>query len=217
MAIKVILADDHAVVRDGVKAVIERKGKDIQIIGEASNGNEVLKMARHTPADVYVLDISMPELNGIEVTDRLKKLDRKSKIIILSMHDGLAYVERALESGAEGYILKKGATEEVIHAIREVHKGERYLSPRVAKYVIQGFLEKKRDIHPAKPISKLTRREREVLQLIAEGLSTKEIAQKLDISANTAHVHSNNIMQKINVHSRADMVRFALKAGIIQV
>jgi len=217
MSIKVILADDHAVVRDGVKAVIERKSKDIRIIGEASNGNEVLKMARHMPADVYVLDISMPELNGIEATDRLKKLDRKSKIIILSMHDGLAYVERALESGAEGYILKKGATEEVIHAIREVHKGERYLSPRVAKYVIQGFLEKKRDVQPVKLVSKLTRREREVLQLIAEGLSTKEIAQKLNISANTAHVHSNNIMQKVNVHNRADMVRFALKEGIIQV
>jgi DNA-binding NarL/FixJ family response regulator len=217
MVINVILADDHAVVRDGVKAVIERKGKDIKIIGEASNGNEVLKMARRNPADVYVLDISMPELNGIETTDRLKKLNHNNKIIILSMHDSLAYVEKALQAGAEGYILKKGATEEVIHAIREVHMGERYLSPRVAKHVIHGFLENKQETFPAKPFSRLTRREREILQLIAEGMSTKEISRKLDISVNTAHVHSNNIMQKINIHTRADLVRFALKEGVIQL
>ncbi len=216
MAIKVILADDHAVVRDGVKAVIERMGKDINIIGEADNGKDVLEMARQKPADVYVLDISMPQLNGIETTDRLKQLDPENKIIILSMHDGLAYVEKALQSGAEGYILKKGATEEVIHAIREVHQGERYLSPRIAKYVIQGFLENKRDTNQTSPFSKLTRREREILQLIAEGLSTKQIAQNLNISTNTAHVHTNNIMQKINIHNRTDLARFALKEGIVQ-
>jgi two-component system response regulator NreC len=215
MSIKVILADDHAVVRDGVKAVIERKGKDIKIIGEAASGKDVLMMAKRSPADVYVLDISMPELNGIETTDRLKKLNPENKIIILSMHDGLAYVEKALQAGAEGYILKKGATEEVIHAIREVYKGERYLSPRVAKYVIQGFLENKRDAKLDKPFSRLTRREREVLQLIAEGLSTKEIARNLDISTNTAHVHSNNIMQKINIHNRTELAHYALKEGVI--
>jgi two-component system response regulator NreC len=215
MSIKVILADDHAVVRDGVKAVIERKGKDIKIIGEAASGKDVLMMAKRSPADVYVLDISMPELNGIETTDRLKKLNPENKIIILSMHDGLAYVEKALQAGAEGYILKKGATEEVIHAIREVYKGERYLSPRVAKYVIQGFLENKRDANSDKPFSRLTRREREVLQLIAEGLSTKEIARNLDISTNTAHVHSNNIMQKINIHNRTELAHYALKEGVI--
>jgi DNA-binding NarL/FixJ family response regulator len=215
MPIKVILADDHAVVRDGVKAVIERKGKDIKIIGEAASGKDVLVMAKRSPADVYVLDISMPELNGIETTDRLKKLNPENKIIILSMHDGLAYVEKALQAGAEGYILKKGATEEVIHAIREVYKGERYLSPRVAKYVIQGFLENKRDANPDKSFSRLTRREREVLQLIAEGLSTKEIARNLDISTNTAHVHSNNIMQKINIHNRTELAHYALKEGVI--
>ncbi len=217
MAIKVILADDHAVVRDGVKAVIERKGKDIKIIGEAENGKDVLEMAKHKPADVYVLDISMPHLNGIETTDRLKKIDPGNKIIILSMHDGQAYVEKVLQAGAEGYILKKGATEEVIHAIREVYKGERYLSPGIAKYVIQGFLENKRDTDQTTPFAKLTRREREILQIIAEGLSTKQIAQKLDISSNTAHVHTNNIMQKLNIHSRTDLVRFALREGIIQV
>jgi DNA-binding NarL/FixJ family response regulator len=215
MSIKVILADDHAVVRDGVKAVIERKGKDIKIIGEAASGKDVLMMAKRSPADVYVLDISMPELNGIETTDRLKKLNPENKIIILSMHDGLAYVEKALQAGAEGYILKKGATEEVIHAIREVYKGERYLSPRVAKYVIQGFLENKQVSNPDKPFTKLTRREREVLQLIAEGLSTKEIARNLDISTNTAHVHSNNIMQKINIHNRTELAHYALKEGVI--
>jgi DNA-binding NarL/FixJ family response regulator len=217
MSIKVILADDHAVVRDGVKAVIERKGKDIKIIGEAASGKDVLVMAKRSPADVYVLDISMPELNGIETTDRLKKLNPENKIIILSMHDGLAYVEKALQAGAEGYILKKGATEEVIHAIREVYKGERYLSPRVAKYVIQGFLENKQVVNPDKPFSKLTRREREVLQLIAEGLSTKEIARNLDISTNTAHVHTNNIMQKINIHNRTELSHYAFKEGVIHL
>jgi len=217
MSIKVILADDHAVVRDGVKAVIERKGKDLKIIGEAENGKDVLEMAKHKPADVYVLDISMPQLNGIETTDRLKKLDPENKIIILSMHDGQAYVEKALQAGAEGYILKKGATEEVIHAIREVFKGERYLSPGIAKYVIQGFLESKQGTNPTMPFSRLTSREREILQLIAEGLSTKQIAQKLNIATNTAHVHTNNIMQKISIHNRTDLVRFALKEGVIQI
>ena len=217
MRIKVLLADDHTVVLDGLRAVIENIGKDIEIVGEASNGSSVLKLARQKKIDVYVLDISMPILNGIETTDRLIQTDPQSKIIMLSMHDDRTLVERSLESGAKGYIVKKDAAVEVLHAIREVHKGGAYLSPSVAKYVIDGFLSSKRK-EPKKTVKiNLTRKEKEILQLIAEGFTRKEIAGKLDISVNTVHVHSNNIMQKLNIHKKADLIRFALKESITQV
>jgi len=216
MSIKVILADDHAVVRDGVRAVVERRAKDIRIVGEASTGSEVLELSKDTSADVYVIDISMPGLNGIEVTDRLINNNPESRVIILSMHDNTAFVEKALRAGARGYIVKQSATEEVIHAIREVHKGDMYLSPRIAKYVVEGFLGRKGTDQAPQEIVKLTRKEREVLQLIAEGASQKEIGVKLKISVNTVHVHTNNIMQKLDLHHKADLVRFALREGVIQ-
>jgi two-component system, NarL family, response regulator NreC len=212
MAIRVILADDHSVVRYGIKAVVDRKGKDITIVGEATNGKEVLKMARSNPADVYILDISMPILNGIETADQLIKMDPKNKIIILSMHDDRTFVEKAFKCGARGYILKESDTEEVINAIREVYKNHYYLSPKILK--IQETLsqkprqgEKESDLH-------LTRREREILQLIAEGFSNKEIAKQLGISLNTAHHHRINLMQKLDIHKQAELVRYALKEGI---
>lgn len=214
MSIRVILADDHPVVREGIKSIVETKGSNIEIIGEASNGNEVLVLAKGDPADIYVLDISMPILNGIETTKRLIKFEPKSKIIILSIHDSRLFVEKALKSGAKGYILKDSSVEEVIHAINEVHKGNYFLSPGVSKYIVKGFLGRSyRHKHYLK-IENLTRREQEILQLIAEGFTNKEIAQKLDLSVNTVHVHRRNIMGKLDVHKQADLIRYALKEGI---
>ncbi|MCK4395702.1 response regulator transcription factor [candidate division WOR-3 bacterium] len=214
MSIKVILADDHPVVRDGIKFIINRKGTDIAIIGEASNGSEVLDMAKEDPADVYVIDISMPILNGIETTERLIKLEPQSKVIILSIHDSRIFVEKALKSGARGYILKESVTEEVINAIREVYKGRFFLSPGVSKFVVQGFLGKRHGYKKYQKIVSLTRREREILQLIAEGFTNKETARKLNLSLNTVHVHRKNIMEKLDIHKQADLIRYALKEGI---
>lgn len=217
MDIEVILADDHPIVRDGIKAVIERTGKGIKVIGEASTGEEAVEMARAYPADVYILDISMPILNGIEVADRLMKMDPKSRVIILSMHDSKSFVEKALKTGAKGYLLKENATDEVVHAICEVYKGRVYLSPNISKYIVQGFLGKRRSYKKEEKTVSLTRKEREVLQLIAEGFSNKEIADRLKISLNTTHVHRNNIMQKLNIHKQAGLIRYALKEGISHI
>jgi len=217
MKINVVLADDHAVVREGVRAIVEHRAQDIQITAEASTGSEVLALAERNPVDVYVIDISMPVLNGIEVTERLIKKDSKNRIIILSMHDSTAFVDRALKCGAKGYIVKQSAAEEVIHAIREVYKGGTYLSASVTKYIVEGFLHKTVKDAEARKIVKLTRKEREVLQLIAEGIAQKDIAVKLKIAVNTVHVHTNNIMRKLNLHKRADLVRFALREGMIHV
>lgn len=212
--IEVILVDDHVIVRDGLKAVIERKAKDIKVVGEASNGDELLKMARRSSPDVYVMDISMPVLNGIETTRRVIKRFPKSRIIILSVHDEKNFVEKALKAGAKGYILKESATEEVIHAIREVHKDRFYLSPKVSKFIVKGFLGKRNHYEQHEEMVVLTEREREVLQLIAEGFSSKEIAGKLKLSLNTVHVHRNHLLQKLDVHKQADLIRYALKEGI---
>jgi DNA-binding NarL/FixJ family response regulator len=214
MSIKVMLADDHAVVRDGIKAIVDRRGKDIIISGEASNGSEVLKIAKNNPADVYVIDISMPILNGLDTTIQLKKMDSRSKIIILSMHDDRSLVEKAFKYGAKGYILKESATEEVIHAIHEVYRDRYYLTPKVSKFIVEGYLDNKSSLFSDKESNSLTKREREILQLIAEGFTNKEIAKHLNISLNTAHIHRNNIMRKLDIHKQADLVRYALKEGI---
>ena len=217
MSIEVIIADDHAVVRDGIKAVVDRAGKDISVIGEATNGKEVLKMAKKKRADVYIIDISMPILNGIEATNRLLKADPQSKVIILSMHDNRAFVEKTLKSGAKGYILKDSATEEVVQAIREVYRGGCFLSSKISRFVVQGFLGKRGGYEGYEKMVNLTRREIEILQLIGEGFTNKEMARELDLSSNTVHVHRNNIMQKLDIHKQADLIRYAIKEGICQL
>jgi DNA-binding NarL/FixJ family response regulator len=214
MSITVVLADDHPVVRDGIRSIIKKKATDIEIIGEVSNGNEVLKIAEHDPADVYIMDISMPLLNGIEATRRLAKIAPRGKVIILSIHDSPLFVEKALKSGARGYLLKESATEEIINAIRDVHRGRFFLSPAISKYIVRGFLERPRNRGKQRTSNSLTRREQQVLQLISEGFCSKEIASDLNISLNTVRVHRRNIMQKLDMHKQADLIRYALKEGI---
>ncbi len=214
MTIEVIIVDDHAIVRDGIKSVLTRVGKDIKVIGEASNGKEVLDLAKHNPADVYILDISMPFLNGIEMVARIRKMDMKCKVIILSMHDDRLSVEKALKSGAKGYILKGNASDEIVDAVHEVYGGKSFLSPKIATFVVQEYLGRNNDYECREKHVTLTDKEREVLQLVAEGLSSKEIAGQLNIAFNTVHVHRNNIMQKLNIHKQAELIRYALKEGI---
>ena len=214
MAIKVIVADDHHLVREGLRSVIEKKGGDVEVIGEALNGQEVLALARKNPADVYILDITMPILNGIATAERLIKMDPKSKIIILSIHDNRIFVEKAIKCGARGYITKESAVEEIIHAIREVSGGRFFLSPSISKFVIDGFLGKMSHNQSRGKGLTLTERETEVLQLLAEGFSSREMAEKLNLSLNTVNVHKKNIMRQLDLHRQADLIRYAIKEGI---
>ena len=215
MSIKVVLADDHAIVRDGVRAVLERKGKDMEVVAEISNGKELVDWAAKHDADVYVVDISMPILNGIESTQKLTKMKPDAKVVMLSMYDDRVSVEKALKAGAKGFIVKVSTADEIVDAIREVSRGRFYLCSKVSKYIVQGFLGKtsprKRDG------SGLTPKEKEVLQLIAEGYSSKQIAKNFNLSLNTIHVHRNNIMRKLNIHKQAELVRYAIKEGIAQL
>lgn len=217
MSIKLLLADDHPVVREGIKSVINRAADDIEIVGEVSNGKEVLGFASKNFVDIYILDISMPILNGIETTTKLIKMNPNNKIIILSIHDSRSFIEKALYCGAKGYLLKESAVDEVIYAIREVNKERYYLSPAISKYIVNGFLSgiHKRGIN--ENLIHLTEREREVLQLIAEGFTNKEIATNLNLALNTVHVHRKNIMQKLDIHKHAGLIHYAIKEGIIKL
>ena len=214
MGIKVILADDHPLVREGLRSVIEKKGGNIEIIGEASNGNNVLAMAEKNPADVYILDITMPILNGIATSERLIKMDPKSKIIILSIHDSRILVEKAIKSGVRGYITKESAIEEIIYAIHEVYHERFFLSSSISKFIVNGFIRKMNKNKKYEKEFNLTPRETEILQLIAEGFNIKKIAERLYLSFNTVQVHKKNIMKKLDLHRQADLIRYAIKEGI---
>lgn len=215
MNIKVVLADDHAIVRDGVKAVLERKGKNMEVVAEISNGKELVDYALSHDADVYVVDISMPVLNGIEAVHRIVKEKPETNVVILSMYDDRVSVEKSLKAGAKGFIVKVSTADEIVDAINEVAAGRFYLCSKVSKYIVQGFLGKstsrKRDV------TGLTPKEKEVLQLIAEGYSSKQIARNFNLSLNTIHVHRNNIMKKLGIHKQAELVRYAIKEGIAQL
>jgi len=214
MSIKILIADDHPIVIAGLRAIIAKTAEDIKIMGEASNGKEVLEIAKHYPADVYILDISMPILNGIETASRLIKINPRSKIIILSIHDSSAFVEKAFESGAKGYILKESATEDIVSAIHQVYLGKCFLSPSISKIMVNVFFGRRKNRDRTKSVAILTKKEMDILQLIGEGSTAKEIAQNLNISLNTVQVHRKNIMKKLDIHESANLIRYAIKEGI---
>jgi two-component system, NarL family, response regulator NreC len=218
MSIRVVVADDHPVVRDGLRLTFERSEKNIEIVGEAADGLEVLKLARTRPVDVFILDITMPNLNGIETTRELLRLFPAARVVILSLYGAKAMLEEALAAGARGFLNKEVATRHVVDAVTEVHAGRRYLCPLAIELLIEtghpaGAGGRKRGI----PNTTLTRQERKVLQLIAEGYSNKEIAIKFGISEQTVHVHRTNLMTKLNLHKQADLIRYAIKAGIAKL
>ena len=194
-AIRVVIADDHPVVRDGLHLTIERSGQDIVVVGEASDGLEALKAARTSPADVFILDITMPKLNGIETTRELLKQNPAAKVIMLSLHSTKAMVEESMAAGARGYLTKEIASRNVVEAVTEVHAGRYYLCPMVAHFVVEaGLIGGKGSRQRGAVRVGLTGQERKVLQLIAEGHSNKEIAAQMDLSANTIHAHRNSVM-----------------------
>ncbi len=212
--INIILADDHALVRQGVRMMLETNPNEFKVIGEVSNGQELLELAKKMPADVYIIDISMPVLNGVEAVSKLLRQNRKAKVLILSMYDDRVSVEKALKAGAKGFVVKVSRAEELLEAVREVAAGRFYFGGKISKFLVQGFLGKRA---PKKDGTHLTNKEKEVLQLIAEGYSSKQIAKHFTLSLNTIHVHRNNIMRKLGIHKQAELVRYALKEGIAQL
>lgn len=213
--IKVLIADDHTLVREGIAAMLQFC-EDVEVVGEASDGKEAIDKAKELQPDVVLMDIAMPGLGGLEATIELKKMDSKIKIIVLSQYDDKEYVSRFLKAGVSGYVLKKAVGSDLIAAIKAVTKGESYLYPSIAGSVIDGYLGK--DIPEVQdPYEKLTGREHQVLKLIAEGQSHKEIANTLGISVKTVIAHQTNISEKLDIHSRAGLIKFAIQKGVIKL
>ena len=207
--IHILLADDHAVVRQGFKMILAAQ-PDMEIVGEAGNGREALDLASQLQPDVIVMDVAMPELNGIEATRRVAEVSPRSRVLALSMHKDSVYVREILRAGARGYLLKDSISSDLLAAVRAIARGEGYLSPGVSDAVLNDYRK-----HVTDPIDLLTSREREVLQMIAEGKTNKEIATVLNLSVYTVDAHRGHIMEKLNLHSVTDLVRFAVRAGLV--
>jgi DNA-binding NarL/FixJ family response regulator len=207
--IKILLADDHALVRHGFRMILAAQ-PDMEIAGEAGNGREAIELAQKLKPDVVVMDVTMPELNGIEATRRLIELSPRTRVLALSMHKDAVYVREILRAGARGYLLKDSADADLLAAIRAVAKGEGYLSPGVSDAVLTDYRR-----HVTDPLDLLTSREREVLQMIAEGKTNKEIATSLNLSVYTVEAHRGRVMEKLNLHSTGELVRFAVRSGLI--
>ena len=207
--IRILLADDHAVVRQGFKMILSAQ-PDMEIVGEAGNGREAVALAEELKPDVVVMDVAMPELNGIEATRRLAESVPHARVVALSMHKDSVYVREILRAGARGYLLKDSVAGDLVSAVRAVAQGEGYLSPAVSDAVLDDYRR-----HVTNPIDLLTSREREVLQMLAEGKTNKEIATVLNLSVYTVEAHRGRIMEKLNMHSINELVRFALRNGLI--
>ena len=209
MPIRVILADDHALVRQGLKALLEREG--FSVAGEASNGQEAVQLASAVRPDIAILDIGMPVLNGLDAAREVRKSSERTKPILLTRHDEDQYVTEALRAGVKGYVLKSQVATDLVNAIQQVWSGGIYLSPGISRTVVEAYLSKSE--LPADP---LTSRERQVLQLVGEGKSSKEIAVVLGISTKTVESHRTRLMQKLDIHETAGLVRYAIRRGLVQ-
>ncbi len=209
MPIQVLLADDHQIVRQGLKGLLEREG--FRVIGEAADGREALRLAEKDQPDVAILDLMMPQLNGLDAAREIVRASPRTKTILLTMHTEEPFVLEALRAGVTGYVLKTQATADLVQAIRESTRGSIYLSPGVSRTVVDAY-RAKTDLPP----DPLSPREREVLQLVAEGKTTKEVAAILGVSVKTAESHRTRIMEKLNIHETANLVRYAIRRGLIQ-
>jgi len=209
MPIQVLLADDHHIVREGLKSLLEKEG--FRVVGEAADGREAVRLASTSHPDVAVLDLSMPSMNGLDAAREIIRSEPKTKAILLTVHTEDPYVLEALRAGVTGYVLKSQAPADLVQAIRETSRGSIYLSPGVSRIVVDAY-RGKTDL----PSDPLTPREREVLQLVAEGKSTKEVAGILGVSVKTAESHRSRIMEKLDIHETATLVRYAIRRGLIQ-
>ena len=215
MTIKIFIADDHRILREGLRSLIE-KMSDVRVVGDAGNGREAVRLVTERRPDVVIMDVNMPDLNGIEATRLLLKELPAVKVIGLSMYSDKRFVAGMLKAGASGYLLKAGAFEELATAIQTVMAGDIYLSPRVTGVVIEDYVVRLTQ-EKAAPTKTLSPREREVLQLLAEGKSSKDIASHLHVSEKTVHTHRQHIMEKLNLHSVAELTKYAIREGITTV
>jgi len=213
MSVTVLLVDDHPIVRQGLRNLLDSM-PDFKVVGEAGDGLQALELIEKVQPQVLVIDVVMPGLSGLEVTQRVKRQWPAVKVIILSMQNNEAYVVSALKSGASGYILKDTGPEELVDAIRAVVKGERYLSKQLSERIINAYVSKV-DEAEVDPYETLTNREKEILHLIAEGFTNQEIAERLYISPRTAELHRSNVLNKLSLKNQVDLVRFAIKRGIL--
>ena len=214
--IKVLVADDHTIVRHGIYALLGLMS-DIELVGEAVNGREALEKVEKLMPDVVIMDIAMPLMDGLEATRRICKEFPRTKVIALTQYDDREFVFPVIEAGARGFISKTAASSELASAIRSVYRGDSYLSPSVARVFVEGYKEGIGKVKSQDPYKQLTNREREILKLLAEGHTTQEIAAMLVLSPKTVDRHKTNLMAKLAIHSRADLIKYALRKGIITI
>ena len=212
--IRVLLADDHTMVRKGLRSILDAEA-DLEVVGEADNGRDAVKMAQKLFPKVVVMDITMPGLNGLEATRQIRKQIPDTQVVILSMHASEEYVLEVLRSGASGYVVKQAAPAELVSAIHAASRGEAFLSPSVSKTVVSEYVRQAEAAEGPGPHEVLTGREREVLQLIAEGKSNKEIARELSISVKTVETHRAHLMGKLDLHSAVEVTQYAIRKGMV--
>lgn len=211
---RVLLADDHSIVRRGLRSLLESE-PDLTVVGEAADGLEALKLCSEHEPDAIILDVAMPKMNGIEVAERVQKLPHPPRVLILSMHADESYILRALAAGARAYLLKDATDEDLIPALRAVQAGRPFFSPSVTSVLIEDYVRQLQARGLSDSYHLLTDREREVLQLLAEGRSNKEVATLLELSVSTVETHRGNMMQKLNLHNTAEIVLYAVRKRII--
>ncbi len=213
---KVLIADDHALVREGIVAFL-KLCDDIEVIGEASDGIEAIEKARKLRPDIIIMDINMPKLGGLETTVEIKKMYPDTKVLVLTQYEDREYISRFLKAGVSGYLLKKAVGSDLITALKAIGRGELYLYSSIAAEVVAGYLPGEKHPEIEDPYEKLSDREKQVLRLIAEGYTHKEVADMLNISVKTVIAHQTNIGEKLDIHTRAGLIKFAIQKGIIKI
>ncbi len=215
MKIRILLADDHTILREGIRSLIEDE-PDMEVVGEAEDGLSVVKLADTLRPDLILMDLAMPLLNGLEATRQIRKNNPHAKILILTMHENEEYIRQVLAAGAMGYILKDAAARELLGAIRSIHKGEVVLSPAITRLIVTDYL-RWGDLATQDSSDGLTDRERQILQMIAEGYTNKQIADILSISVKTVQAHRLNLMKKLDLHDRGELIKYAIQKKIIEI
>jgi DNA-binding NarL/FixJ family response regulator len=213
--IRILLADDHTILREGIRSLLEEQA-DMAVVGEAEDGRWAVHLAGDMRPDVVLMDIAMPLLNGLEATRQIKRAHPETRVLVLTMYDNEEYVRQMLEAGASGYVLKRAAASELVAAIRAVHRGEAVLSPAITRVVVEDYLRREGVQHET-IANQLTPREREVLQLVAEGHTSREAAELLKVSLKTIQAHRASIMQKLDLHDRGELIKYAIRKKIIEV
>jgi two-component system response regulator NreC len=214
--IRVLICDDHAILRDGIRLLLNSQ-PDMDVVGEAVDGRDAVEKVRVLKPDIVLMDIAMPLLNGLQATKQIRRDDPNMRVLVLTMYESDEYVSQMLEAGVMGYVLKKAAGSELVHAIRAVHQGEAFLYPSIAKWLVKDYMRRMDAGQERVSFDGLTDREREVLQLVAEGHSNRQIADLLNLSIRTVQNHRAHIMEKLGMHDRGELIKYAVQKGIIEL